>query len=409
MILILISEFMQDEIYLKHEINYYEKFDDVYFFSVKGHVYANSRLEFSDKITDGETDIFYSGLFSRVYHLFRGLFSFVAINELIRMIINGKLSLDSLKQFLLFTSKSDLIYRRVKKKLKEFDINHSEKVVFYSYRFGLGVFASIRLKRLFDNALVLSRGHGQDIFEFRNKEHYLPYRNYLYKNVDNLYLVSEDGYSYVTQKYPFIKGKSRVSYLGTPQNSVNSNLSYRNLHIVTVSRIVPIKRLHRIAEALNAPLNIDITWSHYGDGDESYLKKIEEILSRSSNKVSTRFYGFIDNRELRRILSTEAFTVFLNVSESEGLPVSIMEAEAVGLPIIATDVGGTSEAVINGMNGFLLKKDFSNSELISALSFFSTITEDEYKRFSLNSRKIWEDKFNLDKNYTEFVDSVLRL
>ncbi len=409
MILILISEFMQDEIYLKHEINYYDKFDDVYFFSVKGHVYANSRLEFSDKITDGETDIFYSGLFSRIYHLFRGLFSVVAINELIRMAVNDKLSLHSLKQFLLFTSKSDLIYRRVKKKLKEFGINQSERVVFYSYRFGLGVFASIRLKKLFDNALVLSRGHGQDIFEFRNKEHYLPYRNYLYKNVDNLYLVSEDGYSYVTQKYPFIKGKSRVSYLGTPQNNVNSNLSYRNLHIITVSRIVPIKRLHRIAEALNAPLNIDITWSHYGDGDEAYFKNIEEILSRSSNKVSTRFYGFIDNQELRRILSTEAFTVFLNVSESEGLPVSIMEAEAVGLPIIATDVGGTSEAVVNGMNGFLLKKDFSNKELISALSFFSTITEEEYKRFSLNSRKIWEDNFNLDKNYTEFVDSVLRL
>ena len=377
MILILISEFMQDEIYLKHEINYYDKFDDVYFFSVKGHVYANSRLEFSDKITDGETDIFYSGLFSRIYHLFRGLFSVVAINELIRMAVNDKLSLHSLKQFLLFTSKSDLIYRRVKKKLKEFGINQSERVVFYSYRFGLGVFASIRLKKLFDNALVLSRGHGQDIFEFRNKEHYLPYRNYLYKNVDNLYLVSEDGYSYVTQKYPFIKGKSRVSYLGTPQNNVNSNLSYRNLHIITVSRIVPIKRLHRIAEALNAPLNIDITWSHYGDGDEAYFKNIEEILSRSSNKVSTRFYGFIDNQELRRILSTEAFTVFLNVSESEGLPVSIMEAEAVGLPSIATDVGGTSEAVVNGMNGFLLKKDFSNKELISARSFFSTITEEE--------------------------------
>ena len=50
---------------------------------------------------------------------------------------------------------------------------------------------------------------------------------------------------------------------------------------------------------------------------------------------------------------------FINLSDSEGIPVSIMEAMSVGIPIIARDVGGNREIVTNN-NGCLLEGDEIN-------------------------------------------------
>jgi len=46
--------------------------------------------------------------------------------------------------------------------------------------------------------------------------------------------------------------------------------------------------------------------------------------------------------------------IFINPSYSEGLPISILEAGAVGLPVIATDVGGTKELIFPHQTGLLI-------------------------------------------------------
>jgi len=50
-----------------------------------------------------------------------------------------------------------------------------------------------------------------------------------------------------------------------------------------------------------------------------------------------------------------ALTVYVHPSESEGCSVAVLEASASGLPVVATDVGGTSEAVENGVAGLLIE------------------------------------------------------
>ena len=66
----------------------------------------------------------------------------------------------------------------------------------------------------------------------------------------------------------------------------------------------------------------------------------------------------------------EKSSVFLLISNFEGLPISVIEAMSKGLPIIATDVGGVSEMVMEGCNGFLVSRgDFETiSQKISLLS-----------------------------------------
>ncbi len=63
-----------------------------------------------------------------------------------------------------------------------------------------------------------------------------------------------------------------------------------------------------------------------------------------------RFLGF--RSDVHRVMS--AFDLFCLSSDHEGLPVAVMEAKALGLPVVATDVGGLREAVTDGVDGRLV-------------------------------------------------------
>ena len=71
----------------------------------------------------------------------------------------------------------------------------------------------------------------------------------------------------------------------------------------------------------------------------------------------------------------------MNVSESEGIPVSIMEASSFGIPVIATNVGGVGEIVENGYNGLLLNKDFLNRDLSVCLKSIACMVDNDYQTF----------------------------
>ena len=89
--------------------------------------------------------------------------------------------------------------------------------------------------------------------------------------------------------------------------------------------------------------------------------------------------------------------IFLLISNWEGFPYSILEAMRAELPVIASNVGGASESVLNEKTGFLIERG-NTSELIQQLEYLMTHS-DVCKKMGREGRKRYIDKFTFDAMY----------
>jgi glycosyltransferase involved in cell wall biosynthesis len=113
--------------------------------------------------------------------------------------------------------------------------------------------------------------------------------------------------------------------------------------------------------------------------------------------------GQCKNEEILRFYENNHVDLFISLSESEGLPVSMMEAQSYGIPILASNVGGISEIVQNEKTGILLpvniKPENISIEIQKALAFsFDKLTIRDY--FDMN--------FDASHNYRLFCQKISR-
>ncbi|MFT5239994.1 MAG: glycosyltransferase involved in cell wall biosynthesis, partial [Kiritimatiellia bacterium] len=86
--------------------------------------------------------------------------------------------------------------------------------------------------------------------------------------------------------------------------------------------------------------------------------------------------------------------VLTAMSVQEGLPMSIIEAMSVGVPVVATAVGGIPEAVTEGVTGHLISRD--STSLAAILTAFYDDPQ-TLQRMSLAGRQIFLDRFEINK------------
>lgn len=249
---------------------------------------------------------------------------------------------------------------------------------------------------------TVARTHGFDLYEERAYLNYQPFQEQMIKDFDHILPCSEMGSRYLKERYPEYADKIETSYLGVPdcfQGGIPF-LSKEKFSIVSCSNVIPLKRVSKIAEALQVISDCKIEWTHFGDGE--LLDDVKQKAAQLPDNISVRFPGRVANSNIYKFYNENNVNLFINVSSSEGLPVSIMEAISFGIPIIATDVGGTSEIVTNGINGFLLPEDFSIHELEKLIRKILSMNEQDYFAMCENSRDIYRQRFCAKKNYSDF-------
>jgi len=120
------------------------------------------------------------------------------------------------------------------------------------------------------------------------------------------------------------------------------------LKAVTVGRLVSLKRVDRVIKALISCPTVGLVI--VGDGSER--QRLEDLTNALDIADRVYFAGQVDHMETIRLMAACDFFV-LN-STHEGLPHVVLEAMSLGLPVVATAVGGTPEVVCDEHNGRLI-------------------------------------------------------
>jgi glycosyltransferase involved in cell wall biosynthesis len=216
-------------------------------------------------------------------------------------------------------------------------------VLFYSYWLGSGTMGAVLARQR-----VVSRAHGFDLYEARHTPMYLPCRSRLFSGLSRLFLVSEHGRQHVSQHYPSVSDRLEVARMGVAAPRAQARTSPDGItRFVSCSWVEQIKRVDRLLAGLVRAAELRplqrIEWTHMGNG--ALFHQLQQLVMRIPGNLQCRLVGAMENADVLAAYRENPVEAFLNTSESEGLPVSVMEAMAHGIPVIAPAVGGLSELV----------------------------------------------------------------
>ena len=261
-------------------------------------------------------------------------------------------------------------------------------------------------KKLKKNFKV-SRAHASEIYL---NSFYSPFRREIFSNLDRIFFSTELGrkinVDFFQKVDPRLIYKMEISRLGTEKVSNEPLLIAKKklTKILSVSSVKYNKRLDLIVNSL-ALLDYPLEWIHIGDGN-----LIEEIIKLASEKLSGKvdfiFKGYLNNQEVIDFMLEGNIDYFINLSDSEGVPVSIIEAMSCGIPCIARDIGGISEIIKNNFNGLLIDSDCSKEISINIKSLLE-ISEENQNEMRINAYRTWSKLYSSEVNYSLFYDQLM--
>lgn len=285
-------------------------------------------------------------------------------------------------------------------------------MLFYFYwttKHILGV--KLACRRRDDMVRLISRAHRFDLYEDICGEIDWPFRDEVLHALDRLFLISEHGKNYMCNRRPWMKEKVELSRLGVgdcwggPKEPQDDRIV-----LCSCAGLNPVKRVDLLIRALGLVggkhPDREIEWHHIGDG--RLRADMEKLASTClPDNVKYTFHGQMPNSRVTEFYREHYVDAFVNTSSSEGAPVSIMEAQNAGIPVIATAVGGTPE-LVNAKNGVLLTPNPTVAEIEKAID--SVLQErGMWTQKRAASRQTWETMSNADKNYSDFAERISKL
>jgi glycosyltransferase involved in cell wall biosynthesis len=130
-----------------------------------------------------------------------------------------------------------------------------------------------------------------------------------------------------------------------------------------------------------------------GSGDKEYVEGLVKEVGKAGLGDHVYFLGPVPNREMPALMRAADIIAYAT-REGEGIPRALLEGMACGKPVVATEVAGIPEAVIDGVTGFLVKP----RDIVALADRLSTLLMDDSLRreMGLRARKLVETEFDYD-------------
>jgi len=189
------------------------------------------------------------------------------------------------------------------------------------------------------------------------------------------------------------------------QKSINTNNTNKEFVIGTIARLVPEKGINTLINAMPYILDKIKNLRCIVIGDGPLIGDLKNQVAALKLKEKFTFTGNLNNPY--EILSN--FDVFILPSLREGLSLSIMEAMASGIPVVATRVGGIVELIENGINGILVDPENPKSVANAVLALLNNIKLN--KQISVNALTKAKNEFSIvssirkiERKYNELLN-----
>lgn len=213
-----------------------------------------------------------------------------------------------------------------------------------------GSWSAVLCKIIYHKKLLIRTGFTMTRFLKEKKVAHFVYRaveKLAYRFADQSIVSSEHDKKYLVKHY---RAQSEIKVI---RNYIDMK-TFKPLNIekrkdlVFVGRLTQQKNLFGLIDALRGlRYSLDI----YGSG--VLAQRLSDYAINSGSKIS--FFGNVPNPELPSILNQ--YKLYVLPSFYEGMPKTLIEAMACGLPCLGTDVEGINELIQHKKNGFLVKTD----------------------------------------------------
>ena len=294
--------------------------------------------------------------------------------------------------------------------LRHFLLRHSsvfpQNSILYSFWFNYTVLGFALAKEEsphYKKCRFFSRAHRYDLYA-EEVGYFMPYRDKMIACLESVFSGSEDGVRFLSEQYPRHSAKILLGRLGVlPVPIVQKRKKTSDLALISCSNIVPVKRVELIFNSIRdyCKLNpaLKVSWIHIGDGIEM-VDLNKNISSYKPENLDVQMLGVMSSDEISRLFGEYEFDAFINLSLSEGLPVTLMMAISAGIPLIATDAGGNNE-IATSQTGYLLPINFNSEEFNVAIKKCMNNHQLRESSFSF-----FEKYFSAVSNYTSFYNRL---
>jgi glycosyltransferase involved in cell wall biosynthesis len=172
--------------------------------------------------------------------------------------------------------------------------------------------------------------------------------------------------------------------------------------LVCAARLVEAKGIDIVIRAVSQVLRQGVPCKCIILGDGPLREKLQQKVNFAGLWDYVFFVGF--QPDVRPYL--QAASAFILTSHLEGLPISILEAMACGLPCIVTNVGGSAEAVQHGVTGLVIPP--GSAEAAADAILYLATNPDKRAEMAGNAREVASQSFDIEKKMAELTSVILR-
>ncbi len=175
----------------------------------------------------------------------------------------------------------------------------------------------------------------------------------------------------------------------------------KNPTITYIGRIKKYKQIERVINALPLLLTEfpDLEFRVGGRGD--YEEELKKLVASKGLQNHVKFLGFLSEKEKAEELGKA--WVFVTLAMKEGWGITVIEANAMGTPVVGSDVEGLRDSIRDYETGFLVNMNdkVEIAEKIGELLRNKNL-RDEFSR----NAKIWSKKFTWENSANHFIQKI---